>query len=77
MSNTILLMGRYEYSISWLTDLLFPSWILNLRLFEVLAPDWEEEYKAYRNFSLYNWFNSEDSSLFSWMADDLAEYLTA
>ena len=76
-SETILLMGRYEYNIGWLTDLLFPSWVLNLSFFSLLEPDWEAEYEAYRNFNLYSWFNSEDASPFAWIADDLAEYLTA
>ena len=73
----ILIMGRYEYDIEWLNKLLFPYWILNLHLFDILVPDWEAAYQDYRNFNFYNWWNSEKSSIFSWMADDLTEYLIA
>jgi len=70
-------MGRYEYDIEWLNNLLFPSWLPNLHLFDLLVPDLEAAYQAYRTFNLYNWWNSEEFSMFAWMADDLTEYLTA
>ena len=41
MPYSIMFLGRYEYDVTWLVDLLFPPWLLRLRWVDIVFPDWE------------------------------------
>jgi len=73
----IKLFGRWEYNLTWVTDLLFPSWVLELSIVDFLVPDVEEILEKHRNFDLLTWFTGNDLNPLEWVANDWSLWLAA
>jgi len=75
----IKLLGRYDYNVYWLRELLFPSWISNLHIAEMvknlLFPDLEGYLYNQLHFDLLTAATGNDYNPLAIMADDLTAWL--
>jgi len=71
MPFVIKIMGRYDYNVTWLRDLLLPSWLFKLGWVDLLTPDLEGAVQAALDFDLMTFYTGNDWNPLAWAADDV------
>ena len=81
MPYYIRILGRWDYNVFWLTDLLFPAWVFDLTLAAVvkwlLFPDYWALLMAVLNFDLKTTITGNTYNPLAYFANDVEAWLVA